>query len=227
MHVALAQQVQWNGQKTTSNHLMETDMARVREQGDGPKCKCGKPAVWSGFCQMEDGHGYCDTAQKNPSLMQQLDDFDRLMSLLSDEDVSDQDDRVIAELEAIEANIKNKIDGYCDVIRKFKAWSTEAGHEAARYRKREDMWKRKHEMLKERLKQAMERLGEKKIVTPKNTVSICANGGMRSVKIIGDVPQEYLEVLTRPDTNLIRMALEHGDELPFAKLEERGTHIRL
>lgn len=34
-------------------------MARVRTPGDGPKCACGKPAVWSGYCQMEDGRGYC------------------------------------------------------------------------------------------------------------------------------------------------------------------------
>lgn len=35
-------------------------MSRVRVPGDGPKCACGKPAVWSGYCQMEDGKGYCD-----------------------------------------------------------------------------------------------------------------------------------------------------------------------
>lgn len=35
-------------------------MSRVRVPGDGPKCACGKPAVWNGFCQMADGRGYCD-----------------------------------------------------------------------------------------------------------------------------------------------------------------------
>ncbi len=32
---------------------------RVRVPGDGPKCRCGKPAVWSGYCYMEDGKGSC------------------------------------------------------------------------------------------------------------------------------------------------------------------------
>lgn len=37
-------------------------MARIRTPGDGPKCVvCGKPAVWSGYCKMEDGKGYCDS----------------------------------------------------------------------------------------------------------------------------------------------------------------------
>lgn len=40
-------------------------MARIRTPGDGPKCMiCGKPAVWSGYCQMEDGHGYCNSVPK-------------------------------------------------------------------------------------------------------------------------------------------------------------------
>lgn len=34
-------------------------MSRERSPGDGPKCGCGRPAVWSGFCQMVDGKGYC------------------------------------------------------------------------------------------------------------------------------------------------------------------------
>lgn len=36
-------------------------MSRQRVPGDGPKCMvCGRPAVWSGYCQMEDGRGYCN-----------------------------------------------------------------------------------------------------------------------------------------------------------------------
>lgn len=39
-------------------------MSRVRTPGDGPKCVvCGKPAVWSGYCKMEDGKGYCDSTR--------------------------------------------------------------------------------------------------------------------------------------------------------------------
>ena len=34
---------------------------RVRTPGDGPRCRCGKPAVWSGWCEMEDGRGYCSS----------------------------------------------------------------------------------------------------------------------------------------------------------------------
>lgn len=41
-------------------------MARIRTPGDGPKCViCGKPAVWSGYCKMEDGKGYCDSAPRH------------------------------------------------------------------------------------------------------------------------------------------------------------------
>jgi len=231
-------------------------MPRIRQDGDGPKCNvCGKPAVWNGFCEMADGKGYCSTMkpvvdaavkevqakfereateamyrdppQRSVTLTQQLDEFERLMQLLSDEEIADDDGRVIAELEHIEANIRDKVDGYCDVIRKFKAYSIEAGHEATRYANRAKMWEKKQKMLTERLKQALERIGEKKMITPRNTVSVCANGGLPPVNIFGDVPAEYLQVITQPDKDLIRMALQHGDELPFASLGERGTHLRI
>lgn len=235
-------------------------MPRIRQDGDGPKCKvCGKPAVWSGFCEMADGKGYCGTispviddathdVQKrfaanaieamysdvphnlpkpNATLTQQLDEFERLVQLMSDEEVSDDDGRVIAELEHIEANIKDKVDGYCDVIRKFKAYEYQASVEATRYANRAKMWEKKQKMLTERLKQALERIGEKRMVTPKNTITICANGGAQPVNIFGDVPAEYLKVVTQPDRDLIRMALQHGDDLPFAKLGDRGTHLRI
>ncbi len=41
-------------------------MARERVYGDGPLCSCGRPAVWSGRCAMEDGRGYC-ASQGYPS----------------------------------------------------------------------------------------------------------------------------------------------------------------
>lgn len=37
-------------------------MSRERVDGDGPKCRCGRPAVWSGFCEMADGKGWCSAA---------------------------------------------------------------------------------------------------------------------------------------------------------------------
>lgn len=44
-------------------------MSRTRAPGDGPKCACGAPAVWSGFCQMADGLGYCGNACKVPQIL--------------------------------------------------------------------------------------------------------------------------------------------------------------
>lgn len=35
-------------------------MSRERLAGDVPRCRCGKPAVWSGLCQMADGKGWCN-----------------------------------------------------------------------------------------------------------------------------------------------------------------------
>ncbi len=44
-------------------------MSRQRVLEDGPKCRCGAPAVWSGYCQMEDGRGLC-TRTESPQVAQ-------------------------------------------------------------------------------------------------------------------------------------------------------------
>lgn len=162
------------------------------------------------------------------SLDSRIDEWEIVLNLMSDEDIGDDDARVIELLEKAEADIKNKMDGYCDVIRRFKDYGTEAEHEAQRYAARAAMWKKKHESLKARLKLALERMGERQIVTAKNTVTICGNGGQQPLEITGHVPEEFQKTITKvvDDTDRIRLALASG-ELPFARLKDRGSHLRL
>ena len=162
------------------------------------------------------------------SLQNQIDEWELVMKLMSDEDIGDDDARVIELLEKIESDIRNKIDGYCGLMRKFDDYSNEAKHESNRYFDRAVMWKKKHDSLKDRLKLAMERMGERQIVTAKNTVTICGNGGQQPLEITGHVPQEFQKTITKvvDDTDRIRTALASG-ELPFARLKDRGSHLRV
>lgn len=162
------------------------------------------------------------------SLQVQIDEWELVLKLMSDEDIGDDDTRVIELLEKIEADIRNKIDGYCGLMRKFKDYGAEAAAEAERYAHRAAMWNKKHQSLKDRLKLAMERMGERQIVTAKNTVTICGNGGQQPLEITGHVPEEFQKTITKivDDTDRIRTALASG-ELPFARLKERGSHLRI
>ena len=77
----------------------------------------------------------------------------------------------------------------------------------------------------------MEVTGKTKFQTALYSFSIAQNGGVQPVKVdadVKDIPQEYLiPQPPKPDTNAIRKALEEGEVLPFAHLEERGTSLRI
>lgn len=82
--------------------------------------------------------------------------------------------------------------------------------------------------MKDAIKYVMEKNGLKRLDVP-NTMqsfSIRGNGGQQSLTVEdGAIPLEYTYADVRIDTEAIRAALEAGKELPFARLEPRGTHL--
>lgn len=79
------------------------------------------------------------------------------------------------------------------------------------------------------VKANMEELGEKEIRTAVHKLKIVGNGGKQPLNIFGEVPEDYIktEVIKSDDKEKIRAALEAGVELPFARLEERGTRLKI
>ena len=59
------------------------------------------------------------------------------------------------------------------------------------------------------------------------TLKIVKNGGLQPLKIDGDVPDNFTKVKIEPDNDLIRKALNDGEELSFAHLEPRGRHLNI
>jgi hypothetical protein len=160
-----------------------------------------------------------------PTMIESLNEWDFIRSLMEEDEV---DERLVEELEKIEGDILNKVDGYCFEIRRLKDCATVCQQEAERVAAKAAAWKRKHEWLKDRLKAAMQRLGERQLVTPLNKVTICGNGGVQALDIFGHVPEEFTtsQVVVNVDESRIRAALASG-ELPFAKLKDRGQHLRI
>jgi hypothetical protein len=157
-------------------------------------------------------------------------EFQAILHKLDDADAGDPE--AVAELERIEADIRNKADGYCALIRHYEAAAKTCHEEADRIEYRADGFNSKATWLKQRLHDALLRLGETRLQTPTNTVTVCRNGGAEPVKV--DVPVEELpgdyqktEYVCRPDIDAIRNALRAGLHVPGCRLEERGTHLRM
>lgn len=78
------------------------------------------------------------------------------------------------------------------------------------------------------LRSLMER-GQKKIETARWRATVAAPGGKSSLDIVGDVPDEYMTIVTtaKVDTDKIRAALDRGEVLPFAFYSVKQPYLRI
>lgn len=130
----------------------------------------------------------------------------------------------------MEKDIKSKVDGYVYLICHYRALQSEAFAEVNRLKDREQWFKDQSQWLSNRLMAALEAIGEKKVITACNTVTVADNGGMKPLKIIQEhLPEKYFKAVIskKPDNEKIRKEIEAGVLIPGCTLEERGKHLIL
>ena len=163
------------------------------------------------------------------SLYELTKNFLEAQGMLFDEDV--EMETIFNTLDCIECLIEEKADNYAKIMKYVEGQILIAKSERERLYNREKMLEKRCKKLKEHLKQCMEVTGKTKFQTALYSFSIAQNGGVQPVKVdadVKDIPQEYLiPQPPKPDTNAIRKALEEGEVLHFAHLEERGTSLRI
>lgn len=130
-------------------------------------------------------------------------------------------------LEGLDFELELKADDYAAVIAEFTAHADKVQKEIDRLTGMKKAAENSVKRMKERLLKAMQETGKDKIKTDLHTFSIQKNGGKQALDIFGDVPDEYLKVVYEKDADKIREDLQAGKELPFARLLERGVHLRI
>ena len=131
-------------------------------------------------------------------------------------------------LEALTGELEEKSTGYVAVINRL---DMEAKKAAELEKKFSDIKKSRENAIK-RMKQtlltAMDLIEKTEIPAGDFKIKIQKNGGKQPVKIDDDlVPDNFRKVVLEIDKDKIRKALEDGEELSFAHLEERGRHISI
>ncbi len=156
-------------------------------------------------------------------------DFLEAKEMLYDEEKDTE--TVLNILDCIDCMIEEKADGYAKILQYIYGDISTVDNEIKRLTKIKKMLENRSKDLKEHLKQCMEVTGKTKFQTALYSFSIQKNGSVNPLKIdadVKDIPQEYLiPQPPKPDTNAIRKALEEGEVLPFAHLEERGISLRI
>jgi hypothetical protein len=133
-------------------------------------------------------------------------------------------------LEAVLGEIEVKADGYAVVLAEIEGRINTVNREIGRLEAIESALSNTRRRMIDRLKMAMEDIGKKEIKTDLHRFKIVGNGGKQPLDINEScVPEEYLktEVKQVPDKDKIRKALESGECLTFAHLEDRGTHLKI
>jgi hypothetical protein len=156
------------------------------------------------------------------------------------EAVSEEDIRILeAWQNELDADLETKADRTLYVIREYEMMSEARSKESRRLAELADSDARKAKRLRAMLLDFMLRNNVKNIRTTHGTISACANGGKLPVEIAKDASAEDVHhdcggVFTKLkydfDKDAIRDALAEmpkGETLPFARLGERGHHLRI
>ena len=159
------------------------------------------------------------------TLYQLTSDYQYLLSLAEDPET---DPEVLADtLEGLEGAIEEKAEGYAIVMKELESekgkWEAE--------RNRADSYVKSItsniDKMKSSLMAAMQKVGKDRIQSEHFKFSIAKNGGLRPLKITGEVSDSFMILEPKPDMKRIREALEEGFELNFAHLEDRGSHLNI
>lgn len=160
------------------------------------------------------------------SLMNLTDEYKALLELGSSTDPEEQQ-AFLDTLEGMTGIIQSKMDGYAFVLTQLDGRTKTIDGEIKRLQAWKQTIENNEKRMKEVLLTVMNEMNEKKIQTDLHTFTVCKNGGKQAVDIFAEVPDSFQRVIYEPDTDKIRAALEDGLELSFAKLKERGEHVRI
>lgn len=130
-------------------------------------------------------------------------------------------------LEGLVGELESKAGGCVHVIKQLEMEADECDEVIAKFKQKKLARENAAKRIKEALIKAMDAAGVDKIKAAEYTLKVAKNGGLQPLVIDDEVPDNYKKVIYENDNALIRKALNDGEKLPFAHLEERGRHLNI
>ena len=133
----------------------------------------------------------------------------------------------------LEAEQGVKLDSFIDLIKTLRMEAVAAKAEKEQWAAKEKARTGRADYLERMLREHLELTGQRKVQTATGrTVAVVANGGKPPVVYAeaidpAVIPEEFVRVKKEVNTELVQKFLESGGSLPFAKLGERGNHLRV
>jgi hypothetical protein len=140
----------------------------------------------------------------------------------------ENDEQAFADtLEGLKGELEVKANGYVQVIKQLEMEQDECDKIIAAFKAKKETRANNVKRMKLALIMAMDAAEVDTLPAGDYTLKIVKNGGLQPLKIDGDVPDNFTKVRIEPDNDLIRKALNDGEELSFAHLEPRGRHLNI
>ena len=166
-----------------------------------------------------------------PTLTELSADLLELLDAFTDADGCDPEYQSAVEQALSDAGdqFDSKVDGYASLIRELELRSKAQKEEAERLLTKAKTAEGSAAWLKKTLLEAMDRTGRRRVETSRFKVSVARNSSAPVVLHVDPdlVPDAWSRVTRKPDMTSIRKALKNGADLPFARLGEPGTHLRI
>lgn len=164
------------------------------------------------------------STQNSTTLYEIKEEFRALYELA----ISDDDEQAFLDtFEGLKGDLEAKAGGYVHVINQLLMEAAECSKVIDVFKAKKEVRENHVKRMKEALMEAMDAAGVDKLQAGEYTLKIAKNGGLQPLKIDGDVPDSFTKVIVQPDNDLIRKALNDGEELGFAHLEPRGRHLNI
>ena len=159
------------------------------------------------------------------TLFELTDEFQWLHEMATDPEV---DPDVFSDtLEALTGELEVKGRGYVSVIKQLEMEAKQAKEISQQFVDKQKLRENRIKRMKDTLLYAMSKIGTDQIEAGEWTIKVQKNGGLQPMVIDGEVPENFKRITIDDDKEKIRKALENGEELDFAHLEERGKHISI
>lgn len=152
-------------------------------------------------------------------------EYRQVYEMLTDPEMDEQ--MINDTLEGIMGAIEVKSAGYVAIINQLKMEADACKEHEAIWKAKKQVRENSMERLKKRLADSMVAIDKKEIPAGDVTIKLQKNGGQLPLIIDDDatIPDRFKKIIYETDKALIRKALDEGEELDFARLGERGSHI--
>lgn len=152
---------------------------------------------------------------------------EQFTDLLYNEEMTEEE--IKSQLENLDMELENKVENGIGLLKNLLATSDAMKAEIQKLTSRKKTLENRISQIKDYYQAELSAIGKKKILTSRGAMSIAKCGGKLPMKIDDEnlIPQDFKKIVYEVDKDKLREALEDGEIISGAHLEERGTYLKI